>query len=56
MEVKIVGVPRSILVLVLEALTFILMFRQGVLTTLALSVSVGKLDAKPLKHWTLVMG
>ena len=43
MEVKILGVPRSMIVAGLEGLTLLLMFRQGVLTSLSLALAAGKL-------------
>ena len=41
MEVKIIGIPRSLVVAGLDGLAFILLFRQGVLTTLLISLLAG---------------
>ena len=46
MEVKIVGVPRSMIVAGLEGLALLLIFRQGVLSSLSLALAGGQ----PLLH------
>lgn len=44
MEVKIVAVPRSIVVAALEGLALLLLFRQGVLSSLSLGLAGGQLS------------
>lgn len=45
-EVKIIGVPRSAVIGLLDALCVLLLFRRGALLTLAAALSTGKMPAR----------